>query len=310
MRALRPAAVALAAALVLLAGCGAGSEAPTLRAPAGLDRGGEHWRSVSSTLAPKQDSASANTCTRGDAACIDVVLGEMRRRYTALAAVCDHRAPFALMYMRVTEGVKAPHFHDARYLRHLDSLFAQLYFRAFDGWRGGRPDSVPEAWRIAFDAARERNTTGLGDMMLGMNAHISRDLPFALAAAGLRERGGRSAKVDFDSVNDLLGQVQGPLIAEESRLFDPDVGRFTSPLLGVYRSDIAGVIASWRTEAWYNAKRLLASRSALERRAVSDTIERSAAARARLIQTATAYSVVGGGAAARDRYCLRNRRGA
>ena len=302
-----PLAIATLLSAAALAGCGNGSEAPPLEAPAGLERGGEPWRAIEATLGDKQDPHSRNVCTRGERACIEAVVAEMRRRYDALAAVCDHRAPFALMYMRVTQGVVGPRFHDPAYLRHLDALFARLYFQAFDRWHAGDREAVPEAWRISFEAAEERDTTGLGDMLLGMNAHISRDLPYALAQAGVHERGGRSAKVDFDAVNDLLGQVQGPMIDEQARRFDPDVRRFTSPLLGVYRSDIAGLIASWRTEAWYNAKRLLESGSPAERQAVSDTIEQSAAARARLVRTATAYPIVGGDTAQRDRYCLERR---
>jgi hypothetical protein len=302
-------AAALAALALVVAGCGTSEPAP-LAEPAGLDAGGQQWATIAAGLSAHQDPASRNVCTRGTASCIDAVVAEMKRRYGALAKACDHRAPFALMYLRVTEGVKEPHFHDASYLRHLDSLFARLYFQAFENWRSGRESSVPEAWAVAFAAARDRGVTALGDMMLGMNAHISRDLPYALADAGIRERDGRSAKVDFDSVNDLLGQVQGPMTAEESRLFDPSIRQFTSPLLGVFRSDLTSLIASWRTEAWYNARRLLAARSPAERRAVSDTIERAAAARARLVQTATSYPVVGGSTASRDRYCLTRGAGA
>ena len=306
LRAVAP-ALASAALAVAMAGCGGGSEAAPLDSPTALDRGGAPWRAIDATLAPKLDPRAANVCTRGEPACIDAVVAEMRRRFDALAAVCDHRAPFALMYMRVTEGVVGPKFRDPAYLRHLDSLFARLYFQAFDRWRADDTEAVPVAWQIAFEAAAARDTTGLGDMLLGMNAHISRDLPYALADAGLRQHDGRSAKVDFDSVNDLLGRVQGPMIDEQARMFDPDVRRFTSPLLGVYESDIAGLIASWRTEAWYNAKRLLEARTPAERKAVSDTIEQSAAARARLVQTATAYPVVGGSTEARDRHCLASR---
>lgn len=298
---------AVAGLFVPFGGCG-GSEAPPLAQPRGLDNGGERWSAIASTLSPRMDSSSENLCSRGDVECLDAVVAEMTRRYRSLAEVCDHRAPFALMYLRVTEGVTTSRYRDPAYLRHLDALFAQQYFDAFDRWRSGRQERVPEAWRIAFAAARDRQVSALGDMMLGMNAHISRDLPFALAAAGLRQRDGTSAKADFDAVNDLLAEVQGPMIEEQSRLFDPTVGSFTSPLVGVYRSNITGAIAGWRTEAWYNARRLLAARSAADRRAVSDTIEQSAAARGRLVQIATSYPVVGGDTESRDSYCKRVRR--
>lgn len=301
--------LALLASLAALAGCGEPAGAPPLAHPTGLDRGGEQWRAIDATLGGPPDARSQNVCMRGGRECVRAVVGEMTRRLDALGAVCDHRAPFALMYLRVTDGVPGARFHDDRWVSHLDALFARLYFRAFDAWRSGRRAAVPEAWRISFEAARDRDTTGLGDMLLGMNAHISRDLAYALAEAGLRESDGTSAKVDFDAVNDLLAKVQRPMLNEESRRFDPTVKRFTSPLLGVYQSDITSVLAGWRTEAWYNAKRLLAASSPAASRAVAETIDRSAAARARLIQTATAYPVAGGSTATRDAYCLRNRPG-
>ena len=38
--------------------------------------------------------------------------------------------------------------------RHLDALFARLYFRSYDAYEAGKLDDVPPAWRIAFDSAR------------------------------------------------------------------------------------------------------------------------------------------------------------
>ncbi len=299
-------ALLLVLAMLAMAGCGTAAP-PPLAQPRGLDQGGEAWRTIAATLGARQSSSSPNVCTRGGKRCVSAVGAEMGRRLRSLHAVCDHRAAFSLMYLRVTEGVPGVRFHDERWLSHLDAVFAQLYFRAFDNWRSGRQAAVPEAWRISFEAARDRDTTGLGDMMLGMNAHISRDLAYALAMTGQTEGDGTSAKVDYDSVNDLLSQVAPPMIAEEARLFDPTVGKFTSPLLGVYQSDITSVLASWRTEAWYNAKRLIAARTPAQRAAVSRNIDESAAARARLIQTATAYPVVGGNTRERDAHCMRNR---
>ena len=302
------AAAALLAFAAVSSGCGESREPPPLAAPTGLATGGDEWRAIDATLRGPLRPDSPNVCVSGGPACVRAVVREMTRRLDALAAVCDHRAPFALMYLRVTDGVPGADFHDERWLSHLDALFARLYFRAFDAWNDGRSTAVPEAWRISFEAARDRQTTALGDLLLGMNAHISRDLPYALVEAGLRQSDGTSAKADFDAVNDLLADVQGPMIREQAARFDPTVGRFTSPLLGVYESNITGVLAGWRTEAWYNAQRLVAAETRAERDAVAETIDRSAAARARLIYTATSYPVAGGSTAKRDSYCLAKER--
>ena len=295
------------ATVVALSGCGSVAE---YRAPLAQVDPDAAWSAIESTLTREVDARHPNPCSRGDERCIRAVVAEMQRRYEALAAVCDHRAAFALMYLRVTEGVEHPppgRFDDVAYLRHLDAVFARLYFRAYDTWESARTADVPPAWRIAFDAARRGRTTGIGDMLLGMNAHITRDLPFALVDAGLSGSGGRSAKHDFDAVNDLLDDVQGPMLVEESRLFDPTISSVTLPVVGLRRGDIARLIAGWRSEAWQNARELLAAGSPSERAAIAARIEKDAAERARVIEAVTSHRLLGGSATARDAYC-RSRR--
>ena len=63
--------------------------------------------------------------------------------------------------------------------------------------------------------------TGVGDMFLGMNAHINRDLSYTLAAVGLVKPGGGTRKTDHDKVNTFLANVADPLQAELARRYDP-----------------------------------------------------------------------------------------
>jgi hypothetical protein len=263
------------------------------------------YRGPAVTVAPTaQNIATANGCSSGSQDCIDGVVAEMQRRYAVLARSCDHRAAFALMYMRVTQGVKQPskgRFGDERYLRRLDAQFAHLYFKAFDAYQAGKP--TDPAWRTAFDAARLGQTTGIGDMLLGMNAHISNDLPFALLSTGLTEKGGRSAQTDFDAVNNLLGDVQKSMIEEESRLLDPTVARATLPYLGVRGGDIATVIAGWRTEAWQNALKLEAAAPGVARRRVAAKIRAEAGQRAQVIRALASNRLLGADARSRDTFC-------
>jgi len=286
---------------VLLVGCGDADPAPTPVA-----RGGEQWAQLARGLPDAADPDSPNVCGRGAPKCIDAVTEEMTRRLELLADACDHNAAFALMYLRVTEGVglvDKRRFDDLRYLNHLDAVFARLYFNAFDNWQAGKTDDVPEAWRIAFEAADRRHAAGLGDMLLGMNAHISRDLPFALLGAGLEAPTGASGEPDFNRVNALLARVQGPMIEEESRRFDPTIGSSTLPLAQSASSTVDQVIARWRTEAWQNAKRMLAADTEGERARIAEEIETAAAGRARLIASVSSNLVVGPGPERRREYC-------
>ena len=73
-------------------------------------------------------------------------------------------------------------------------MFADYYFEQFDDWHAGRIDQVSPAWRIAFHAADAQQVTGMGNVFLGMNAHVNRDLPFVLAEIGLVKPDGTSRK--------------------------------------------------------------------------------------------------------------------
>lgn len=293
---------------VALVAAGCGGEDTAAHRP---DVGGERWREITRTLPDAADPASQNVCGRGSRACIDAVAAEMNRRLDLLAAACDHNAAFALMYLRVTEGVAADRsrFGHPRYLNHLDAVFARLYFQAFDAWRAGRRGDVPQSWQLAFESADEREVAGIGDMMLGMNAHISRDLPFALYATGLETPSGEDGEPDFDRVNALLESVQSPMIREAARRFDPTIASSTLPLAGVGSSTVAELLVRWRTEAWNNAARLIAAPGPGARRRVARQIETAAAGRGRVIAALTSNLVVGPGPASRLRHC-RAQRGA
>ena len=289
-------------AAIAAAGCG-GDE--RLVAP------GSAWTPIAETLSGPLDPESTNPCNRGEARCVDLVVTEMRRRLDSLARACHHHAAFALMYLRVTQAVG----HEARlrlglaerrYLAHLDAVFAQLYFNAFDAWTSGRDESVASAWRIAFDAANDRRVTGMGDLLLGMNAHISRDLPFAVASIGPggEEEGVR--KRAYDRVNDLLGRVQTPILEEVARRFDPTITRTQLPAISVTPRDIGKVLRGWRDEAYRDGRRLLEAPTDAERAAAASAIEDKAAARGALIAAATSRVAFSDAGKARDRHCGRS----
>jgi hypothetical protein len=304
-------ALVAVAAVLASAGCGGPSgEAGSRPRFAAIDRGGERWQALQQTLGQRFDQDAVNPCVRGGKTCVPLVVAEMRRRLDVLARRCSHLAPFALMYLRVTAGVeqaqrRGERFRDLPYLAHLDAVFAGLYFHAFDAWRNGHDGEVPAAWRLAFEAGERGVVSGIGDLMLGMNAHISRDLPFALAASGLQGTNGQSTLPDFNAVNALLNQTAGPMIDEQARRYDPSVKAFTAPVLGISSLDLGSLLGIWRTEAYHNAEKLIAAPTSAAQRRVAAAIDANAAQRARLIQVATSYAVLGGSTAARDRFCAR-----
>ncbi len=255
--------------------------------------------------------ASADGCRAGRLHCVDRVIAQMRRRFDALARGCDHDAVFALTYLRTTEAYRrsAPKpgfFADPRFVNHEDAVFARYYFNAHDAWRAERPDAVPPAWRIAFGAAQDRDAPALGDMLLGINAHIQRDLPFVLAEIGLVRPDGTSRKPDHDRVNEFLDLLAGDVMREIAQRFDPSVLDTRLPEWAE-RLGVENLVPAWRETAWRNAERLAAAPDAAARREVARTIEHHAAAQARLILTATGYGPFGD-SSARDAHCQAQRR--
>jgi hypothetical protein len=286
-----------------IAGCGPASVTPPMQTA-----GEGAWQAVARSMPAVADRSSTNICGSGSRACIESVAAEMTRRFDALDARCSHEAPFALLYLQVTRAVGnqgAQRFDNQAYLNHLDAVFANLYFTAYDNWQSGRRERVPEAWRIAFEAADRGTVSVLGDMLLGMNAHISRDLPFALARTGLREPNGQSAEGDFNRVNGLLGNVTPATLTKEARRYDPTLNMSVLEPARLYSVSLQQVLAAWRSDSWRNAERLLAARTPAERAAVAQSIERGATGRARLIAALTSNLVTGPSAAVRNAYCER-----
>jgi hypothetical protein len=246
-----------------------------------------------------------DVCKQGQPSCPSNVIKEMINRWEPLDASCDHRAVFALTYLRTTQEFartisEAPDtFSDIPWITHEDAVFAQLYFNAYDDYVAGR--SVPQAWRIAFDNARNPNIEGMGDLLLGMNAHINRDLPYTLAHVGLVKADGTTRKLDHDKVNEFLDRVIDPLQIELGRLYDPI---FTWDDAEPSPADEVGAlqgIRGLRENAWRNAEDLVSTRNnPIAHTLVKQNIESQAAAFALNI---VAVSTIPGYSAIRDPYC-------
>ncbi len=226
-------------------------------------------------------------CSYGGPKCVEATISQMRARFEPLGRACDHNAAFALTYLRTTQTYQwasnqPGFFADVRWVNREDVLFARYYFDAYDAWAAGRRDLVPGAWLVAFDAARDRRVTGAGNVLLGISAHVNRDLPYVLAAMGLTRPDGTSRKPDHDKINDVLRMTLDPLLAELSSRFD----RHGVPT-GL-SSFAVGVITDWREKAWHNAERLVAAPDPSARALVAADID--AAARTQADQFAALLS--------------------
>ena len=94
-----------------------------------------------------------------------------------------------------------------------------------------------------------------GDLLLGINAHVQRDLPLVLYAVGLVRPDGTSRKADHDRVNVILNRVTDDILAEIARRFDPTVDDTNLPTT-LDDAALFQLLAAWREKAWRNAELL------------------------------------------------------
>ena len=245
-----------------------------------------------------------NICNAGNPQCVDSVAREMAKRLQPLSDSCSHNALFSLLYLDVTHHIgdavrTAGYFQVPQVISHEDALFASYYFNAFDAYARGDLVNTPGAWQVAFGAAQDKSMQGLGDVLLGMNAHINNDLPFVLYRMGLFNSDGTTRKPDHDKVNSVLFDAYNDAAVDSARRFDPSMAPSTAP--GSSELSIQSVVG-WREEAWRNAERLASAATDADRAVIAAQISQAATAEAEAIKAAYSYGP-GQSSADRDAYC-------
>ena len=245
--------------------------------------------------------APDDQCADGSSKCVDATIRRMQRHFEPLARACSHQAIFSLAYLRTTQeyaraAAEPGFFQDVRFVNHEDAVFAEYYFDAYDAWVAGRTAQVPKAWAIAFDAAEQRRVSGSGNLLLGMSAHVNRDLPFVLADLGL------GLKADHDKVNVFLKRVVDPLLTELTERFDPTIDDLDTPY-GLSREAMFKALEGWRELAWQHAVQLVNAPTPAARALVAAEIEAYAASTARELVVSYEYRPLLSSADERDAYC-------
>ena len=250
--------------------------------------------------------SSANDCVAGRAACVKHSVKELDRVLQETGQRCSHQAVFALAYTRMTQtyawtSTDPGYYEDVAFANHQGAVFVKHYLDAWTSWRAGDRAAVPRAWQIAFDAAAAKSVTGGGDLLLGMNAHINRDLPYVIASVGLVAPDGTSRKADFDKVEQWLAAASEPLVEEASQRFDPTMDDSSDPY-GLSASALMQVVSAWRENAWRNAEALVTAPTPAARALVEARIEATAEAIAQSLLAANAYGPLRS-SAQRDSWC-------
>jgi hypothetical protein len=245
----------------------AGDEDPTLVWPALLPP------------APVGEAAEAeHRCGPHGTVCLHRVERDLARLADDLG--CDHRAVFATTYQLLTRELRLTiagdpgAFDDPAGIGLLAEVFHDMYVRVVDDHASGEP--VPPAWEVAFDAAAEGDRSAGQDMLLAINAHVQRDMPFAVAEVGLVAPDGTSRKDDHDRVNQVLRRAYEQIVPTVAARYDPGMEPVASQTTGADGTTSTQLVAAWREGVWRNAERLTAASSPAHRELVAATIEANA----------------------------------
>ena len=182
---------------------------------------------------------------------------------------CVFAHAYSLMTRRIAAALETRDVDDPEWVVAVAEAFAERYFYAVEAYDCG--GEAPPAWRAVFATISSRRTSVVEDLVLGVYAHIVRDLPHTLDEIGLVDGDGRSRIRDhhtltaivgetIDEVQKAVGHRYGPYVRSLDR-----IGKRYDEILTDY-----GIRLS-RGMAWYNALRLAdpasaeAARTSLDR---------------------------------------------
>jgi hypothetical protein len=214
--------------------------------------------------------ASASYCTDTDVATLTSASYETHwGAYDALACLEEHfvaagdrRAIFASVYtlttLRMAESIDAGDYTNTAWMRSYQTEFANHYRKALHEYALGHRSQVPTAWLKAFDAAGSGETLIIQDVLLGMNAHIDFDLPFAIEAVGISPNT-TSRYLDHTRVNDVLAEVSDEITVSLEELYGANYVALDAAFGPLDELLLAGGMATARQNAWNNAVLLSAS---------------------------------------------------
>ena len=198
----------------------------------------------------------------------------------------DFRAVFLRAYYIITTNVHNairqqhdfdnPIFFDPNWIRHLSGRFASLYFASLTTFK--RDAREERAWKLAYTLAKNRRSSVIQDLLLGINAHINYDLPVALCE-NLRAFNDKTdflsltkRKFDHDQVNNILIRSFDTISTVIPREYGGLI-RAADSLLGKTDERLTRVgLKHYRERVWWDSIALLSAGTDAKRRLVMDRL--------------------------------------
>ena len=194
---------------------------------------------------------------------IEQALDAMQRTLGCYHATKDKRAVFLRLYYVMTLEVYAAirgcgryenvqTFLDPDWIFRLSGRFATRYFASLD------PDHRSPAWAVAHEAAQDPGSSVVENALLGINAHINRDLPMAIAdnldPVELTDyRILQRRKFDHDQVNKLLIAVMNGIQDTLAADYEPGIA-VADRIMGSLDERVgAFALKHFREHVWWDA---------------------------------------------------------
>ena len=198
----------------------------------------------------------------------------------------DRRAIFLTLYGVVSaemrDRVAQRAFEDNEWVHRYAVAFANLYRQAQEAYDAGDMQQVPKAWRLCFDAARAGSGLVLTDMLLGVNAHVNHDLPYALHGISI-EPDRQKRYRDHSAVNAVLGAVTERATQQIAGLYAPGIAGLDHVAGDLDEMFSAFSLEVGRESAWESALSLANARGDFDRSRAMTLIGIRAATLARVL---------------------------
>lgn len=206
---------------------------------------------------------------------VDDVLEGLLWLERAFSRASDRRGVFVSAYVITTRtigaGIVGGAFLQKRVVERYVVTFANAYRQALADHQAERRDRVPGAWLQAFDATGDRGVSAFQHLLLGINAHVNHDLPYAVLGGGLDTTCDRCYR-DHQLINDAL-RFATPMVRQRIvSVYQPRL-RWASWLYGkAVDAAVSSMFERARQHSWQLAGELQSARGPADRVQVTSRI--------------------------------------
>lgn len=196
----------------------------------------------------------------------------------------EPQAAFFTAYIEITKTLilwinNAKFNDDSEVTRYIVAFAEEGHKGIFSYCSGG---SCPQSWRNFGEENGGEDSDITTSLLLGINAHINRDLVYAVLSAAI-DTSLESSRIDHERITDALIEAAPEIRSQITQRYQP--GKlWVNRMFGWYIDhELRRVFGISRNRAWKNAIRLKSARTKAEREKIELEIEQRSAEIARRI---------------------------